>query len=632
MPRAGDRSGRLRFGVFEVDLRTGELTKRGRRLRLQEQPFRLLAVLLDRPGELVSREDLHDRLWPDTTVDFDHGLNKAISKLREVLGDSAESPRFIETVARRGYRFLADVALVDPGRPEIDAGEPQMSRRDGGALSPRWPARLPSGRLIALALVLLLVTSLGWFLYPWKHAEAKISSLAVLPLVDLSGNASQDYLADGLTDELISRLGEFTALRVISRTSVMTYKSVRRPLPQIARELNVDAVVEGSVLRSGDQVRINVELIWAPADRHIWGGTYAGDLRDTLALQGRVARAIAQQIRATLNLRQQAAPETSKTVNPEAFEDYLKGRYFLNKRTGIGLKTAIAYFNQAIQADRNFAEAYSGLADAYALSGDWEYGVIPPQMAFVKAKTAATKAMALDDSLGEAHTSLAFALDLYAWDWAAAEKEYKRAIELSPGYATAHLWYAWHLIVTGRGGEGVAELKKAQSLDPLSLIIGADLADALCIAHRYDDSVRQSRKTLELDPNFAVAHYELGQALAQKHSYADAISEFQKAIALSGHSDAFDSNLAYVYAVSGRPAEARKIAADLASRNSLDPSADAHVALIHVGLGEHDEAMAWLNKAYAARFNPSILLRPAWDPLRPDARFKGLLRRIGIPG
>jgi tetratricopeptide (TPR) repeat protein len=345
-----------------------------------------------------------------------------------------------------------------------------------------------------------------------------------------------------------------------------------------------------------------------------------------------VARDIAEQIRSTLDLKEETALQASTAVDPGAFEAYLKGRYFLDKRTGDGLKAAIGYFGHAIQADPTFAEAYAGLADAYALSGDWEYGVIPSKTAFVEAKTAASKALALNESLGEAHTALAFALDLYAWDWAAAETEYKRAIQLTPSDPTAHLWYGWHLIETGRTHQGIAELRAAESLDPLSLIVGADLADALCIDRRYDDSIRQSQKTLEIDPNFAVAHYALGQAYQQKQMYEAAIAEFKRAIELSGHSGAFDSNFAYVYAVSGRKPEAKKTLADLEARQDQNPSADANVALVYVGLGDPDQAMARLNKAYEARFNPSILTRPAWDPLRSDPRFKDLLRRSGLPG
>jgi len=636
MQQANYPSKRLRFGVFEADPRLGELTKHGKRLPLQEQPFRLLAMLLERPGELVSREELRAKIWPHTIVDFDHGLNKAIGKIRDALGDSAENPRFIETVARRGYRFLADVAVVQDGPRQTAAGDPAV-QADAGSLarpeagtSSRRPPRAIAWRLFGFGLALVVAAALSWILYTSRNSAPTIRSLAVLPLKNLSGDVSQDYFTDGMTEELITQLGQISALRVISSTSVMLYKGVDKPLAEIARELSVQAVVEGSVLRSGGRVRITAQLIRVPADEQMWAQSYEGDLRDTLALQSKVAQAIAEQIRATLSRRQQAALRKPKTVSPDAYEAYLKGRYFWNKRTGDGLKKAIDYFSRAIETDPTYAEAYSGLADSYALSGDWEYGVLSPEDAFRQARAAATKALALDDSLGEAHTSLAFAFDLYAWDWAAAETEYKRAIELNPGYATAHHWYAWHLLVMGRNSEGIFELRRAESLDPLSLIISADLADALCIAHLYDESVQQSKKTLEMDPNFAVAHYELGQAFEQKHMHDEAIAEFQRAIDLSGHSGAFDSNLAYVYAVSERKGEAKNIVKDLQAQPDKNPSTDANIALVYVGLGDHDQAMIWLNRAYEARFNPSILLRPAFDPLRSDARFGDLWRRLGL--
>jgi TolB-like protein/Flp pilus assembly protein TadD len=456
--------------------------------------------------------------------------------------------------------------------------------------------------------------------------------LAVLPLENISNDASQDYFADGMTDELITHLGQISAIRVISRTSAMTYKNARKPLAEIARELNVDAVVEGSVLHSGERVRIAAQLIEVPADKQIWAESYEGDFRDTLTLQSRVARSIAAQIRATLNRQEQVALDNSKAVNPDAYEAYLKGRYFLNKRTGDGLRTAVEYFKRAIESDSNYAEAHSGLADAYALSGDWKYGVLSPQEAFPKAKAAATRALALDESLGEAHASLAYALDLYGWDWEAAETEYKRAIKLNVGYATAHQWYSWHLLMMGRNSEAIAELREAESLDPLSLIISADVADALSVGHRFDEAEQQARKTLQLDPNFAVGHYELGQALEQKQMHDQAIAEFKKAIEISGHSGAFDSNLGYAYAASGRTEEATKIVKDLEGRHDQNPSLDADIALIYVGLGDQDQAISWLNKGYEGRFKASILLRPAFDPLRSDARFKELLHRIGLPG
>ena len=620
----------LRFGIFEVDLHAGRLTKHGLRLKLQEQPFQVLAMLLEKPGELVNREELRSRLWPRTIVDFDHGLNKAINKIRDVLGDSAENPRFIETVARRGYRFLADVEAINAPTPQSEA----TSDAGNGASAPAdvWKKLRHSRawRLVGFGLVLLFAAVVLWIVYPW-NASSKIRSLAVLPLENLSGDPSQDYFAEGMTDELITDLGQISTLRVISRSSVMTYKSVRKPLAEIARELDVQAVVEGSVLRSGERVRITAQLIEVPPDRHIWAHSYEGDLRDTLTLQNTVARTIAEQIQAVLNKQEKAALEKSRVVKPEAYEAYLKGRYFWNKRTGDGLKKAIEYFTVAIEKDPNYAEAYAGLADSYALSGDWEYGILSPHDASLEAKAAATKALDLDDSLGEAHTSRAFALDLYDWDWSAAEMEYRRAIALNPGYATAHHWYAWHLMVIGRTDEGILELRKAESLDPLSLIIRADLADALCIAHRYSESVQQSERTLEMDPNFAIGHYELGQAFVQKQMYNEAIAEFQRAIELSGDNAAFDSNLAYVYAVSGRRDDALKMAQDLETRASASSAADSNIALIYVGLGDNDKAMIWLNKAYQARFNPSILLRPAFDPLRSDARFQDLRQRIGLP-
>jgi len=635
--QANDPSRRLRFGTFEADPRTGELTKQGKRRRLQEQPFRLLVMLLEKPGDLVTRDELHARLWPQTTVDFDHGLNKAISKIRDALGDSAENPRFVETVARRGYRFLAEVAVVPDGRPKTAAGGlavpvvPGLVRPVDAGTSPGRLPRTLALRFFGLGLAVVLAISLASIFYLQRHAEATIRSLAVLPLENLSGDTAQDYFADGMTEELITDLGQISALRVISRTSVMTYKTSHKPLAEIARELNVDAVVEGSVLRSGDRVRITVQLIQVPADRHMWAQSYEGDVRDTLALQSRVARDVAEQIQATLDRKEQTALNASKTVNPEAFEAYLKGRYFLNKRTGDGLTRAIGYFREAIGIDPAYAAAHSGLADSFALAGDWKYAVLPPQDAFPRALAAATKALALDDSLSEAHASLALAYDLYGWDWQAADREYQRAIQLNPGYSTAHQWYSWHLIMQGRISEAIVEIRKAENLDPLSLIIGADLADALCVAHRYDEAVQQSEKTLELDPNFAVAYYELGQADVQRHMPNEAIAAFQNAIKLAGHSGAFDSNLAYTYAVSGRKEDALAIVRNLVAQQNQNPFVGADIALICVGLGDLDQAMFWLNKAYDARFKASILLHPAFDPLRSDARFKDLLRRIDLP-
>ena len=585
MPEAPQHSGPLRFGVFEVDLRAGELRKRGLQVRLQEQPFQVLVTLMEHPGEVVTREELQKKLWPaDTFVDFDHGLNKAINKIREALGDSAESPRFVETVARRGYRFLAEVRIADatPASGPEPLIEPPSQAKDRG--SANLSDDLTSHKRLAWgisALVLLLLITMAWTFHSRNRTSPSIRSLAVLPLESLSGDASQDYFADGMTDELITDLSQISALRVISRTSVMPYKGARKPLAQIAHELNVDAVVEGTVLRSGNQVRITAQLIEAPADTHLWANDYEGDLRDTLALQNQVARAIAEQIRISLNPQEEAALKNKKVVNPEAYVSYLKGRYFWNKRTADGLKAAVAYFNQAVDEDPSYAQAYSGLADTYALLGDWQYAVMTPKEALPKAKAAAVKALELNSALGEAHNSLAFCLDGFDWDFASAEKEFRRAIELNPGYATAHHWYAWHLALVGRNAEAVTEMRKAQNLDPLSLIINSDLAELLVIVHSYDESIEQSRKTIEMDPNFGLAHNQLAQAYLQEKNTDKAIPELQKALQLSGDSPTCIANLARAYAAAGKKDEALKLLSDSMKGSNAAYSRATEIALVY---------------------------------------------------
>jgi TolB-like protein/DNA-binding winged helix-turn-helix (wHTH) protein/Flp pilus assembly protein TadD len=617
------------------------LRKHGLRVRLQEQPFQVLAMLLQNHGEVVTRVELQKKLWPaDTFVDFDHGLNKAINKIREALSDSTESPRFVETVARRGYRFVAEVKVADanPVRsPELATRPQPMAEahdRPDAADKLAMPKRLLlslAWKILAFALLLLMASLAAWKLHFWNRPSPVMRSLAVLPLESLSSDASQDYFADGMTDELISYLGQISELRVISRTSVMAYKHARKPLPQIARELNVDAVVEGTVLRSGDQVRITAQLIQASSDKHLWSQSYEGELKDTLALQSKVARAIADQIRINLNPKEQAALRNVKVVNPQAYESFLKGRYFWNKRTADGLKVALAYFNQAIDEDPKYAQAYSGLADTYALLGDWQYAVMTPKEALPKAKAAAIKALELDGSLGEAHNSLAFCLDGFDWDFDSAGKEFRRAIELNPGYATAHHWYAWHLALLRRYDEAIVEMRKAENLDPLSLVINADLAELLVIAHSYDESILQSRKTIEMDPNFGLAHNHLAQAYLQKQMNDEAVAELQKAVQLSASSPTCIANLARAYVASGERSEAEKLLSDLKKRSNPSHSLASEIAMIYVALGDTDQAITWIEEGYEERFNPGVLLRPGFDPLRSDPRFQDLVRRVGLP-
>jgi TolB-like protein/DNA-binding winged helix-turn-helix (wHTH) protein/Flp pilus assembly protein TadD len=641
----------VRFGTYEVSLQSGEVRKAGLKIRVQQQPLKLLEILLERPGEVVTREELRSRVWSDESFgDFDQAVNIAIGKLRSALGDSAENPRFIETLPKRGYRFIADVSVVHADahlkRPESAVGDlpesqekqekkiaPEPEVQDAGfAVAPKRRLRPALSVIIASALVVSLTIIFLVLFRSRGRAPSGIRSLAVLPLENLSADASQSYFADGMTDELITDLAQISALRVISRTSVMAYKGARKPLPQIARELNVDAVVEGTVLRSGDQVRITAQLIEASTDKHLWSQSYEGELRDTLALQNKVARAIADQIRINLTPQEQAALKDVKVVNPQAYESFLKGRYFWNKRTADGLNIALAYFNQAIEEDPKYAQAYSGLADTYALLGDWQYAVMTPKEAFPKAKEAAIKALELDNALGEAHNSLAFVLEGFDWDFDSAGKEFRRAIELNPGYATAHHWYAWHLSLLGRYDEAIGEMRKAENLDPLSLIINADLAELLVLAHSYDESIQQSRKTIEMDPNFALAHNQLAQAYLQKHMYDDAVAELQKAVQLSGGSPTCIANLARAYAVSGKRSDAQELLSELKKRSNPGYSNASEIAIIYASLGDTDQAMNWLEKGYEERFNPGVLLRPGFDPLRSDSRFQNLVHRIGLPG
>jgi TolB-like protein/DNA-binding winged helix-turn-helix (wHTH) protein/Flp pilus assembly protein TadD len=627
---------RLRFGIFEVDLRAGELRKQGAKLRLQEQPFRVLAMLLERPGEIVTRDELRSRLWTaDTFVDFDHGVNKAINRIRDVIGDSATSPRFIETVARRGYRFIGDVTTLEPAviaLPQPDVISRPSPDREQSATPAHEQHRRSWWRWSVAGLVIVLASgvAIGWGVRRSSIPIRPIHSLAVLPLENLSGDSSQEYFADGMTDELIATLSRIGALRVISRTSAMLYKHARKPLPQIAGELDVDAVIEGTVFRSGTQVRITAELIDAHDDKHLWSETYDGDLSDALTLQHKVALAVAQQIRINLNPRERATLNRAKAVDAQAYEAYLKGRYFWNKRTGDDFRKASEYFEQAIKRDPTYAPAFSGLADTYALMGDWEYGVLAPLEALPRAKAAAINALRLDDTLAEAHTSLAFLRDAFDWDLPAADAEFRRAIELNPGYATAHHWYAWHLSLLGRTSEAIAEMKKARSLDPLSLIINADLAELLVIAHAVDESIQQSLKTIEMDANFPLAHDQLGVAYLVSHRNDDAVAEFQRAIQLSSGSPVSTANLAWALAQSGRRPDAIRVLRTLMQRSHAGYSNASEIAVVYASLGDPDQAMTWLDQAYRERFNPSVLLRPGFDAVRGDRRFQDLERRVGL--
>ena len=613
----------VRFGVFEVDLRSGELRKQGLKIKLQGQPIQILALLLERPGDVVTREEIQKKLWPaETFVDFEHGLNAAIKKLRAALGDSADSPRFVETLHRRGCRFIYPVEGVSRVSPAAGA-----AGLDGRSIGRRaW--------LAALGLVALLAVLIGLNVGGLRErllggvGPVPIESLAVLPLKNLMGDPEQEYFVEGMHEALTAELSKISALKVISRTSAMRYKETDKAMPQIARELGVAGLIEGSVLREGDQVRITVQLIHGPSDKYLWAGSFDRELRDILALHSEVARAIAGEIRIAVTPAEQARLARIPSVNPEAYQLYLQGRYYWNKRNPEGFEKAIQLFNQAIQKDPNNALAYSGLADSYVLLDFW----ISVQEALPQALAAAGRAVALDGSSAEAHTSLGFALMRYQWDWAGAERQFRRAIELNPGYATAHHWYAVLLTSLGRHQEAYREIMRARDLDPVSPIIAHHVGLHFYCLGDYDQSLDWNRRTLEIDPRFPIAFVNLGRSYLQKGMYEQAIAEMQRAMEVCGDCPSLLGQLGHAYAAAGRRGEARRILERL-KKQSRPLYLSYPIAEIYLGLGDEDQALTRLEQAHKERSAWMIYIRvePKWDPLRGDPRFQDLLRRMNFP-
>jgi TolB-like protein/DNA-binding winged helix-turn-helix (wHTH) protein/Tfp pilus assembly protein PilF len=641
----------LRFGVFEVDLRACELRKQGARIKLQDQPCQILSILLERPGDIVNREELRKKLWHDNTfVDFDHSLNTAIMRLREALGDSSENPRFIETLPRRGYRFIAqveEVACPDSEKHYVPLGDSSLlsaGAQETVAQTDNLPQTATKSGGVRRALVIGVCTAVGvMFLsgLTWRFIgkasasridSGQLKSLVVLPLENLSGEKDQEYFADGMTDELIASLVKVRQLRVISRTSAMEYKGTHKPLSEIARELNVDAVVEGTVLRSGNRVRITAELVQVSTDRHLWAETYESQLGDVLGLQSQVASAIVNEIRINLTPEEQQRLATSRTVNGPAYEDYLKGRYYWNKRSEQGLSRAVEYFQAATTQDPRYALAYAGLADCYDLLGTTIIGAIPTKDAAAKARAAASKALDIDPTLLEAQISLASVKMNYDWDWPGAEGGLKRVIQLDSNQATAHQRYSLYLSVMGRSDESIAEINRALQLDPLSLSINFSYGWRLYLARRYDQAIQQLRTAIEMDPNFVLAHLVLGQAFEEKKMFGDAIAELQKALQISPKSPLMATALARAYATAGKRAEAKEILAQLSRESNVQYVSPFYVATVYIGLGEKDAALDWLEKAYRDRSNGLIFLNvdPELDGVRSTTRFQNLQREMGL--
>jgi TolB-like protein/DNA-binding winged helix-turn-helix (wHTH) protein len=647
---AMDASGQVfRFGSYESRPRTRELYKNGSKLKVRPQPLQVLNVLLGRAGDVVTREEFRQELWSsETFVDFEHGLNTSVKEIRAILGDSPSEPRYIETLPKLGYRFIAPVETIEPaahftthaavpGRdsalPEVPAISP-ASFPSGGA-SPRWPA------VVGLCAVLLMALGAGTYYLRFRtlaRAQPALtrSMLAVLPFENLTGDAGQDYLSDGLTEEMIAQLGRLDPERlgVIARTSVMHYKHAQEPLGRIGQELNVQYVLEGSVRHDADRVRVTTQLIRMSDQTHVWSHEYDRDLSSLLLLQGEIAREATDEIQSILGARRPAGSDRAAApVTPnsyEAYDLYLRGRYFWNKRTGPGFERAVEFFERAIAKDSGYARAHAGLADTYALMV--AYYVVPQAVLIPKARAAALKALELDGNLAEAHVSLAIVAQNYDWDWQTAEKEFRRAIELDPNYATGHHWYGEHLAFRGRFEESFQEMERARQLDPLSLIIQTDSAMGFYFARQYERAIAQFRTVLDMEPNFSRAH-QVFAAYVQQGKFAEALGE----VGTWDHEK--DSELvwvraaqAYIYGRAGKPEQARRSIDDMVRFTHGHPLDPIHFVAPYIGLGDKDQAFALLEKSMAAHSPGLTELRvnPVYDPLRSDPRFPNLLRRVGL--
>jgi TolB-like protein/DNA-binding winged helix-turn-helix (wHTH) protein/Tfp pilus assembly protein PilF len=639
-----------RFGAFEFDPRARQLRKYGHTIRLHGQPLEILGLLLERPAEVVLREDLRAKLWPeDTFVDFEHSLNAAVNKLREALGDDANSPRFIETVPRRGYRFIAPIAGALPAlAPDTTNQDVPTANQEPTDLAAERPAAevptLAGTRTQWRRVWLATISSAFLVVFGFNIGGLRqrflgtpdptgIRSIAVLPLENLSHDPEQEYFADGMTEALTTELAQISSLKVISRTSVMQYKGSKKSLPQIAQELGVDAVVEGAVQRSGDKVEITVQLIQAPSDRHLLAKSYERGLRDVLALQREIAHSIADEIKAKLTAPEKIRLASAHSIDSEVYEDYLKGHYLLSTNSESNVRKGIAYFQRAIQKDPNYALAYAGLAESYITLGQPGSSELSPMEALLQGKAAATRALEIDDSLGEAHLALADVIKLHDWDWQAAEKEYQRALELNPNSDTAHVSYGAYLQAMGRIEEGFVHARKAMELDPLNAHIASDLGYHFYTARQYDQAILAFQKALDLEPDFMETHMGLGWVYGEKKMYPEALAELEKAVNLSNRNESAVASLGKVLGNLGRKQEARELLKELEERSKRRYISPYLIALVQIGLAERDQAMASLERGYADRDLWMIFLGvdPHMDDLRSDPRFKDLLRRVGLP-
>lgn len=623
-----------RFDGFEIDPRARELRRNGIRIRIQDQPLEVLLSLLERRGDVVTREELKQRLWPaGTFVDAEDGLNTAIRKLREHLGDSADCPIYIETIPRRGYRFIGNLEEHPTASPVAEKAPPApplaLAQTASGSVNRRI-----SWRTLAIGAGLVAAVAFStWIVFRPHHppvqSEPAISSIAVLPLANLSADSAQDYFADAMTEEVIGRLSMIHGLRVISRTSSMQFKNTHLTAPEIARALNVDALVEGSVIREGARVRVHAQLIRARNDEHFWSETYDREVGDVLLLESDIAQSIAEKVRVTVSGQEHALLTANRRVLPEAYESFLKGAY-ANSNTTAGMEQSVGYFQDAINKDSTFAPAYLGLANAYAKLG-MVYSGVPPEDVRSKAITAVRKALELDPDLEPAHVLLG---DLYEkdWNWSGAEAEFKRALELQPNDADASRHLGSWLVCEGRTEEGVAWSQRARELDPMNVEGLVNDGFLLFQARHYDESIQILRNALAVQPDIAMAHWFMGYTLIAKGQPEQAIPELEKAVQLSDRSPAVIGVLVRAYAHAGRRGDAMRMLEELKRRSKTGYVPAGAFINAYLGLGDNEQAFVWLERGYEEKSGIMPLLKshPHFDPIRSDPRFSELLHRVGL--
>ncbi len=646
-----------RFGLFEADFGQRILTKGGLRIKLQDQPFQVLTMLLERPGELVSREEIRRRLWSgDTFVEFDDGLNTAIKKLRAALNDSADNPRLIETVPRRGYRFLAPVTIQGPvhqtqvaetGQSSAAESETPASSQDvaayasssGISSNPSRRARVWARSRTILAVVFLALCGAVLFsflfkpqVFSWRPMATQKATLIVIPLDNLSGDPQQEYFSEGFTEEISTQLALVAPdrLGVIGRLTAERYKHSGKDIAQIAREIPIQYVLEGSVRRDRERLRVTVQLIEAAHQTHVWAAEYDRDLGDTLGLQQEIAVAVARQIKVKLTPERERDLTVGSAASAEAHDAYLKGLYEWNKRTEDGFHGAIMYFERAIQIQPDYAPAYAGLSNSYNLLG--QYGFARQAEAYPKAKVYAQKALRLDGTLAEAYTALADVEIKYDRDWGGGERDFVRAIQLNPNYATAHLWYAEdYLTFAGRLDEAIAEAKKAREIEPLAPIVGTIVAETYFVARDYDQAIHEAKNVLDMEPTFLPALGPMAWSYEQKGMFPEAIAAFQKGVEISHGSIAYGMkvNLAHAYALSGNKLEARKILSESLADSRKQYFPPCSIAIIYTALGEKDSALDWLERCGQVENLPNLRVDPRFDSLRQERRFQELVRKAG---